>query len=868
MIDRITNYIRAGYSGLCIVSHEESRVEAAVVQVIESLNKTLPKNTPDDPHFELFAWSLTEGLLDVANQEVIKAECGPDEVLDLFLKAPARSVYLLRDFHLFTEDKNPMIWRKLHDGIAAGKAENKTLILLGCRLALPSELEKQIVVLDFLLPDKEQLRATLHKLVKGNGIKAEDVDEESGLLAAAAGLTVGEAEQAFGLSYIETKRISKAIVFREKCQAVRKNGMLEVVDSKITLDSIGGLENLKKWLLERKEAFSDEAAAYGLPTPRGVLCVGNPGCLHPDAPIYDPVDLTTKTVKERHTEGVSFHVVSMSTSGAVIAAADAPWAYPKAEMVKLTFSDSNSITVTLGHRLLTLDGWLTAAECSARLQRGEPVQLRSLDASSPSRSLKDGLRWKEKFQGSLFGCSTYPHPGDARLPGDLVVDQEPSASLGDGPGRSRECSLEGGSADSGGRIRSYPSSGLPSTPGSSCRTDLPSPQTDSTTSKPEPESSGSILQSHPGAARPLDTSSLPRRGALESTLAEDALASTQESLGASHYEPTEDGAVFPQLQEPPVSTSAQSQTLRLTQLLAVQSDIEQLPESSFPGAFSCGDDERIVELRQVESVVSSEYYDFHVPLLENYWAAGVFHHNTGKTLTAKACGNVFGVPLLRLDAAKLFGSLVGQSESNWRAVHATAKAMAPCVLHIDEVDGAMSGSGSSGQSDGGTTARVVKSILQDMQDNSEGIFYVLTANDVDALPAPLLRRMDEVWNVELPTGPEREIIWGIQIAKLHRKPADFNLQVLASKSDQYSGAEIEKIFVQGLHRGFADGRREPTTEDLLGLIAEFSPLSKTMAADIEKRRARLAGVAKLAGGAVKVSVEKPVRKLTPVNGRN
>lgn len=500
MKDRIINYIKSGHSGLYITSPEEVRVENTLREVLHEINK----NQGEEP-FTLHLWSCTEGLVELsANPDEAAKPRGTDEplaMLDAFAKAPPKTVFVARDFHLFTEDRNPVIWRKIKDVLAIGKANAKTLVILGCRYTLPPELEREIVLIESVLPTREQLRELLHHLLENNGQKAADLgDSEAGIIAAASGLTLTEAENAFALSLVELKRIDPEIVYREKCLAVKKNGLLEVVDSQVTLDDIGGLDNLKKWLLERRDAFSEEARAYGLDAPRGFLAVGNPG--------------------------------------------------------------------------------------------------------------------------------------------------------------------------------------------------------------------------------------------------------------------------------------------------------------------------------------------------------------TGKTLTAKACRSVFGVPLLRLDAAKLFGSLVGQTESNWRAVHATAKAMAPCILHIDEVDGAMSGGASSGQTDGGTTSRVIKSILQDMQDNSQGIIYVLTANDVDNLPAPLLRRVDEVWNVELPNASERKTIWAIQIKRGGRKPEKFDLDKLSAASVGYSGAEIEKLVSQAKYRAFADGKREPTTDDLLKLMEIFSPLSKTMAADIERRTKRLEGVAKLASGSV------------------
>ena len=96
------------------------------------------------------------------------------------------------------------------------------------------------------------------------------------------------------------------------------------------------------------------------------------------------------------------------------------------------------------------------------------------------------------------------------------------------------------------------------------------------------------------------------------------------------------------------------------------------------------------------------------------------------------------MPLLRLDAGKLFGSLVGQSEANLRSAIATAEAISPCVLWIDELEKGFAGSKSSGSSDGGTSARVFGSFLNWMQEKSTPVFVVATANDISQLPPELL----------------------------------------------------------------------------------------------------------------------------------
>lgn len=211
---------------------------------------------------------------------------------------------------------------------------------------------------------------------------------------------------------------------------------------------------------------------------------------------------------------------------------------------------------------------------------------------------------------------------------------------------------------------------------------------------------------------------------------------------------------------------------------------------------------------------------------------------TGKSLTATACGKIFGVPTLRLEAGKLFGSLVGESERNWRSCFATAKAIAPCILWCDEIDGLLSGAQSSGQTDGGTTARVIKAILQDLQYSADGIFFFSTANDVDNLPDPFIDRCD-VWFVDLPTQSEREAIWKIHIAKRGRKPDDYSIPLLAKLTEGFSGRQIEQLWIKSLILAFNDSGREPTNEDVNVASERFVPTSKTMAKVIEARRARL-----------------------------
>ena len=101
-----------------------------------------------------------------------------------------------------------------------------------------------------------------------------EAETQEKVIDAASGLTTIEAENAFALSVVESKAIDPVIVAKEKAQAVKKNGLLELIETKETLDSIGGLDVLKEWLLKRRHAFSQRAIEYGLPTPKGLLILG------------------------------------------------------------------------------------------------------------------------------------------------------------------------------------------------------------------------------------------------------------------------------------------------------------------------------------------------------------------------------------------------------------------------------------------------------------------------------------------------------------------------------------------------------------------------------------------------------------------
>lgn len=201
----------------------------------------------------------------------------------------------------------------------------------------------------------------------------------------------------------------------------------------------------------------------------------------------------------------------------------------------------------------------------------------------------------------------------------------------------------------------------------------------------------------------------------------------------------------------------------------------------------------------------------------------------GKSLSAKAVGAQWKLPLLRLDVGKIFAGIVGSSEENMRKAIRVAESVAPCILWLDELEKGFSGTASSGQTDGGTTSRVFSTFLTWLQEKTVPVFVVATANQVESLPPELLRkgRFDEIFFIDLPSREERMEIIKIHLRKRKRDSANFNVPALAEATPGFSGAELEQAVVEALYDAFDRGR-ELNQEDMLKAVRASVPLSMTM----------------------------------------
>ena len=224
--------------------------------------------------------------------------------------------------------------------------------------------------------------------------------------------------------------------------------------------------------------------------------------------------------------------------------------------------------------------------------------------------------------------------------------------------------------------------------------------------------------------------------------------------------------------------------------------------------------------------------DFGVDMPKGVLIAGV--PGCGKSLAAKVTAQLFEVPLLRLDMGKIMGKYVGESEENMRKAISLAEAISPCVLWIDELEKAFAGIDGSGSE---VTVRLFGTFLTWMQEKTSPAFVIATANDITKLPPELMRkgRFDEIFYVGLPNRKERKKIFEIHIAKRRKSDlSNIDLDMLVSKTEGYSGADIEGVVKDAVENTFADDKTSLSTDYIISSINNTHSLSEIMKESLNK----------------------------------
>ncbi|KQN96864.1 AAA family ATPase [Paenibacillus sp. Leaf72] len=270
-IETVSNYLKASYPAVWVKAYEEDKACSMFSTLAKELN------------FGLMVWSITKGFCNPNDEHYDKGSSVIDAIsaLNFILEEEKTSftIYILKNFHYYLEDKNPMIIQLIKDLIPHLKKKGNQLVFLSPVVTLPIEIEKDITVLEVDMPDIQELDETLESIISSVSDKIQ-IDDRQRVLESALGLTCAEAENAFALAVtIHRKLDDEAIktIQREKSNIIRKSGMLEFIAPSNTINDIGGASEFKKWLHTRRKSFSKEAKEFGVQSPKGVILLGISG---------------------------------------------------------------------------------------------------------------------------------------------------------------------------------------------------------------------------------------------------------------------------------------------------------------------------------------------------------------------------------------------------------------------------------------------------------------------------------------------------------------------------------------------------------------------------------------------------------------
>lgn len=276
VIQQLDTAIRARYPIIAINSSEEQRVLRNLFAIADRQGKAL------------YSWSVTSGFQAVDGTGVCTGggdmdgdPLGALAALKDRTDGEGRAIYVFKDIHAFLGD--PVLLRALRDAARNLVVGRKTLVLLSPTIKLPHDLENEVLVLDFPLPDREEITALIEEVAEGaraNDLPVHLNGDTEVMINALSGLTEDEARRVMRLALLTTREFgasSVPVILQEKKQIIEKSGVLEYYDSTASATDIGGLDLLKVYVEERRGAFSQAAKAFGLDVPRGILMVGPPG---------------------------------------------------------------------------------------------------------------------------------------------------------------------------------------------------------------------------------------------------------------------------------------------------------------------------------------------------------------------------------------------------------------------------------------------------------------------------------------------------------------------------------------------------------------------------------------------------------------
>ncbi|MGF1536357.1 MAG: AAA family ATPase [Elainellaceae cyanobacterium] len=269
MKEELNILIQAQYPLIYLVTSEEERAVSTIAQL--------------RPGHKLFVWTVTRGIIEHdssrGTSQPSHNTVSPEAAIEWTVRQKEAGIYVFKDIHPFLD--SPAVTRWLRDAISSFKGTNKVIILMSPVQQVPIELEKEVVVLDFPLPTLSELNQVLSRQLDQIKTRRISTEAREKLLKAALGLTRDEAEKVYRKAQVTAGRLTDEevdVVLSEKKQLIRRNGILDYIEEDETINSVGGLAELKRWLQQRSNAFTEKAREYGLPQPKGMLILGVPGC--------------------------------------------------------------------------------------------------------------------------------------------------------------------------------------------------------------------------------------------------------------------------------------------------------------------------------------------------------------------------------------------------------------------------------------------------------------------------------------------------------------------------------------------------------------------------------------------------------------
>lgn len=265
--DEFELLLRARYPLIYIPTHEEERIEATIAQSAARLGNRA-----------VYIWDFVDGYEGNPNDRGF-GKRNPLQALEFVEKLPdsAAAIFVLRDFHRFLEDVS--VSRKLRNLARRLKSQPKNLVIISAQINIPDELSEALTILEFPLPNGLEIRDEVKRLLDATG-KMIDNRALDDLIRSCQGLSIERIRRVLAraiATHGELRGEDVDLILEEKRQTIRQTQILDFYPTATNISDIGGLDNLKDWLLRRGGAFSDRAREYGLPHPRGLLLVGIQG---------------------------------------------------------------------------------------------------------------------------------------------------------------------------------------------------------------------------------------------------------------------------------------------------------------------------------------------------------------------------------------------------------------------------------------------------------------------------------------------------------------------------------------------------------------------------------------------------------------